>query len=395
MYGVTSQMPGTHTSTGPRKPSAKPTDKPPIKPAVKPKGAPQARPAYRPPDFKPSAASRPAAGAGAGAEKKVDPQASAMSDAILATNVARAIIGGKDEVRVAARAGVDGKRYAILSLNGSPVTVDTPGPYMRIGRAFLAAVRAQSAGAGAGAGAGTGTGAGTGAGAAPGLSTAQMRALGVSARLLAVAPFEISMRLFAGTPKDGVYPVRVYADTTKEARPIAIIALPGEKLTYLDGERFGRIGTTLLNLRAKAEKPPQEKKDETVEPVVTAGGSDAGAGAGAGSGAGAEAGADGGASAPTAPGTMRVTEEVVSGGGYLPDLFGQEQEAALALVDSAVEGQQIVSGGGAAAVAGEESFVSKYKWLLVGGALAAGYVYMHKQDPKKYPLPAELAKLVK
>lgn len=90
---------------------------------------------------------------------------------------------------------------------------------------------------------------------------------------------------------------------------------------------------------------------------------------------------------------MTVTSETVSGEDYLTDYLtpGSLPQQANEIVDQAV---MTISGEPVSAV-GEEGFVSRYKWLLVGGALAAGYVYMHKQDPKKYPLPAELSKLVR
>ena len=46
---------------------------------------------------------------------------------------------------------------------------------------------------------------------------------------------------------------------------------------------------------------------------------------------------------------------------------------------------------------GEESFLSKNKWYVAGGAVAllGGYAYMHRMNPSKYPLPDYLSKLVR
>ena len=44
----------------------------------------------------------------------------------------------------------------------------------------------------------------------------------------------------------------------------------------------------------------------------------------------------------------------------------------------------------------QESFLSKYKWwLAAGGVAAAGYVLLHRSNPGTYPLPAALSKLVR
>jgi hypothetical protein len=43
-----------------------------------------------------------------------------------------------------------------------------------------------------------------------------------------------------------------------------------------------------------------------------------------------------------------------------------------------------------------ETFLSKYKWwLAAGGVAAAGYVLLHRSNPSTYPLPAALSKLVR
>jgi hypothetical protein len=45
----------------------------------------------------------------------------------------------------------------------------------------------------------------------------------------------------------------------------------------------------------------------------------------------------------------------------------------------------------------EDSFLSKNKWYVAGGAVAllGGYAYLHRMNPEKYPLPDYLSKMVR
>lgn len=125
----------------------------------------------------------------------------------------------------------------------------------------------------------------------------------------------------------------------------------------------------------------------------------------------AKTAADTGITTNAPSGTITVTSEPTgtspsvwtdSSGSYPTGEASTLEEQAQATVDAAMTPTELVTEGDAmtvsndVAAAGSEGFFSKYKWWIAGGVGAAGaYVYLHRTNPGKYPLPDALSKLVR